>query len=127
MGWMLAIVFGAAIVLFILSFIYTKKASNEELRAVEQFSLTILNDMNKLQEHVRNVELDTEIMAKEAGLEVGSTEKRRILRDMLDMYRRGYSFESIAEKKKLPEAEVKHRLAPYMNVEGVRRKVANDS
>lgn len=125
MEWALAILFGAAILLLILSFYMTKQPPKSD--QLEKLAVSFMEEVQSLEKQIRNIELDAEITAHEAGVKVGSSEKRALLREVLDLYKRGYSITSIAEEKRLPINEVKFLLSPYMERETGRGSVANDS
>ena len=74
-----------------------------------------MNEIKKLQEQNRLLELDIEILAKNAELKL-SPAKRKVLRNILDLHRRGYSVESIAKNTDLNEKEVINLLTPYTSV-----------
>jgi LPS O-antigen subunit length determinant protein (WzzB/FepE family) len=124
MEWALIILFAAAVLLFILSFI--KKDSVKVDSQLEQIASTFGDEMNVLQEKIRNIEIDAEITVQEAGILAMSSEKRNLLREVLDLHKRGYSFESIALKTKQSEEEIERMLTPYMKTTNERRNVAND-
>ncbi|XHU85402.1 hypothetical protein GW626_12905 [Peribacillus muralis] len=124
MEWALVILFGAAVVLFILSF--SKKDSIKMDQQLEQLASNLGNEMNVLQEKIRNIEIDAEITVHEAGVLAMSSEERILLREVLDLHKRGYSFESIALKTKQPENEIERLLSPYIKNKNERRNVAND-
>lgn len=113
MEWALAILFGAAILLLILSFSKTKGATKVE-QQLEDISLTFMDEVHQLQQQLRNIEIDAEITAQEAGILAASSPERILLRDALDLYKRGYSLESIATKKRMNHNEIEQLLAPYM-------------
>lgn len=121
MEWTLAILFGAAVVLLILSFVKTAQASKEAEKQLDQFSFSLMEEVTKLQEKVRNLELDAEITAQEVEI---STD-RLLTREALDLHRRGYSFESIATKKQLTTDEIEKLLSPYIKPK-VERTEKND-
>ncbi|HBI05406.1 MAG TPA: hypothetical protein DDY49_15430 [Paenibacillaceae bacterium] len=123
MGWALFILFGAAVVLLVLSYRQTSKIEKEGQK-VEQVSLSFMDEVYQLQQQIRNLEIDTEIIAQETGILKGSRSNRVLLREVLDLYKRGYSFDSIASKNKLPKNEVKSMLSPYMKATDERGKVA---
>lgn len=125
MDWVLAILFGAAVLLLIVSFFKTKKASKTE-QQIEDLSLSFMDEVHQLQQQIRNIELDAEITAQEAGILAVSSSQRIILRDVLDLNRRGYSIESIATKKRMSLNEVEQLLAPYMKNKEERSKVEYD-
>lgn len=124
MEWALIILFAAAVLLFILSFI--KKDSAKVDSQLEQLAITFGDEMNVLQEKIRNIEIDAEITVQEAGVLAMTSEKRNLLREVLDLHKRGYSFESIAIKTKQPEDEIESMLTPYIKTKNERRIVAND-
>lgn len=124
MLWALAILFGAALILFIVSFIKTDSLKVEE--QLEQITSTFGDEVSQLQMQIRNLEIDAEIMAQEAGLLSGPSEKWSLLHDVLDLYKRGYSIDSIAAKKERSIEEIEDMLAPYIKAKEERRKVVND-
>ncbi|WP_260320333.1 hypothetical protein [Peribacillus simplex] len=124
MEWALVILFGAAVLLFILSF--SKKDSVKVDEQMEQLASSFADEMSVLQEKIRNIEIDAEITAQEAGVLALSSEKRNLLREVLDLHKRGYSTESIALKTKHPENEIENLLTPYIKAKNERRTVAND-
>ena len=126
MGWALAILFGVAILLLILSFFKTKETSKVE-QQIEDISLSFTDEVHQLQQQIRNIELDAEITAQEAGLLAASSKHRILLRDVIDLHRRGYSFESIALKKQMTPNEIEQLLAPYMKTKDERSMVAHES
>ena len=126
MEWALAILFCAAIVLLILSFSASKKAVEKQQRDNEMLTASIMGEMKQVQEKVRNIELDTQIIAEEAQLK-STSEERAVLREVLDLYNRKYSIESIASKTNLSENEVNHVLAPYKSTLRKGRNESNES
>lgn len=124
MLWALAILFGAALILFIVSFIKTDSMKVEQ--QLEQITSTFGDEVSQLQMQIRNLEIDAEIMAQEAGLLSGPSEKWSLLHDVLDLYKRGYSIDSIAAKKERSIEEIEDMLAPYIKAKEERRKVVND-
>ena len=126
MEWALAILFGVAILLLVLSFFKTKETSKVE-QQIEDISLSFTDKVHQLQQQIRNIELDAEITAQEAGILAASSTHRILLRDVIDLHRRGYSFESIALKKQMTPNEIEHLLAPYMKSKDERSMVAHES
>jgi DNA-binding NarL/FixJ family response regulator len=61
------------------------------------------------------MELDIEIIVQKTGIESLTLEERTLIRDILDLYRRGYSYASIAAQKNLSEKEVEQLIAPYQS------------
>jgi hypothetical protein len=125
MEWALAILFGAAALLLVLSFFKTRHSSKVEQQKIDMIHISVMEEINRLQEQIRNVELDGEIIAKEAGIQEIPNKERLLLRELLDLYKRGYNIEGIAAKKQLSENQVEHSLAPYISSKDKRRKVAN--
>ncbi|WP_052307729.1 hypothetical protein [Bacillus timonensis] len=125
MEWALVILFGVAAVLLILSYALTKKAKKAEQRELELYSISFMEEINKLQQQMRKLELDTEILKNQVGIDTTDSEQHELLRDMLDLYKRGYSVSSIANEKNISEIEVQGMLSPFTKQkEG--RIVAND-
>jgi hypothetical protein len=127
MEWTLAILFGTAVLLLILSVLKTRQSSKVEQREIDMVHINMMNELSQLQNQIRNIELDAEITSREAGLQI-TLKERLVLREMLDLYKRGYSIESIAAEKKLSENEAEQLLSPYLtSKDDERRKVANES
>lgn len=126
MEWALTILLCAAILLLILSFSASKKASEKQDRDNEMLTASIMGEVKQLQEKIRELEFDTQIIAEEAHLK-STTEQRRILREVLDLYNRKYSIESIASKTEMSEHEVERLLAPYKATLRKGRNDANES
>lgn len=113
MEWALVILFGVAAVLLILSYALTKKAKKVEQRELELYSISFMEEINKLQQQIRNLELDNEILKNQAGFDTTDMEQHELLRDVLDLYKRGYSVSSIANEKNISEIEVQGMLSPF--------------
>lgn len=126
MEWVLAILFGAAVLLLILSFFKTRETSKVE-QQIEDISLSFMDEVHQLQQQIRNIEIDAEITAQEAGILAASSSQRILLRDVLDLHKRGYSFESIATKKRMTPYEIEQLLAPYIKNKEERSKGAHES
>lgn len=109
MEWTLAILFLAAVTLFILSINKTTQSSKDYQQQIDHITFSLTDEINKLQEQVRFLEIDAEITEYEAGY----TDERRQLKEIIDMNRRGYSKETIAEKYELTIEDVEQKLAPY--------------
>lgn len=124
MGWVIAVLFGAAVVLFVLSFIKAKKTDVSTDQQIDQLSFTLMDEIDQLKQQIRKLELDSEIAETEAGISAEEKERKSTLREMLEMHRRGYSFDSIGMKMKLTPNEVQQVLAPYMKQKEERSKVA---
>ena len=73
MEWTLAILFIVAIILFILSFAKTNQSSKQVEQQIDQISFSLMDEINKLQQQIRCLELDSEITAQKAGLNQTAT------------------------------------------------------
>jgi TolA-binding protein len=124
MGWVIAILFGTAVVLLILSFIKTTQSKSQLEQQMEHVSISVRNEVHELEMQIRNMQLDAEITAQQSGAMEASSEERLMLRAILDMHKRGYSIESIASQKQLPSTEVERMLTPYMSRKAERGMVA---
>ena len=120
MGMVLIILFGSAVLLLVLSFIKAKQTNSILEKQIDQTSFSIMNEVHRLQKQIRDIELDAEISAHEAGILSKNAEERVLIREMLDLHRRGYAILSIAEKKQLTELEVETLLAPYISTKAER-------
>ncbi|MFT8321498.1 MAG: hypothetical protein ABF649_11375 [Bacillus sp. (in: firmicutes)] len=125
MEWTLAILFGAAFLLLIMSIAKSRQSSKAEQREIDMIHLSVMDEVEQLQKQLRNLELDLEIIEKQSGIQLSSKE-RVIMREVLDLYKRKYSIESIAVQKKLAETEVERMLSPYFTAKDERRKVAHE-
>jgi hypothetical protein len=124
MGWAIAILFGTAVVLLILSFIKTTQSNSQLEQQIEHVSISVLNEVHELEKQLRNIQLDAEITAQQSGAAPAESKERLILREMLDLHKRGYSIESIASKNQLTPNEVEQMLAPYTSRKSERSLVA---
>jgi hypothetical protein len=127
MEWALAILFVIAALLLIVSFIKTRQSSKADNQKIDMIHMSVMEEIDKLQVQMRNIELDGEIIAKEAGIQTIPTKERLLLRELLDLYKRGYSIESMALKKKLTADEIEQLLAPYVSPKDEGRILANGS
>ena len=125
MVWAIALLFAAAVVLLILSFSKNNQQSKSFEKQLEETTFTYMEEINKLQEQIRNLELDSEIIAVQAGLLNGSGQ-RILHREILDLYKRGYSAESIALKKQLSVDEIEQLLSPFKQLSNEGSNVAHD-
>ena len=125
MEWAIALLFAAAVVLLILSYSKNNQQSKSFEKQLEETTFTYMEEINKLQEQIRNLELDSEIIAVQAGLLNGSGQ-RILHREILDLYKRGYSAESIALKKQLSVDEIEQLLSPFKQLSNEGSNVAHD-
>jgi predicted PurR-regulated permease PerM len=113
MLWTIAILFVAAILLLIISFVKTSQSAKTVENQIDSVSFAFKDEIYKLQQQIKNVELDAEITAQEAGVSTTSSD-RNLLKEFLSLYKRGYSVDSIAEKTQQPRDDVQRLLAPYI-------------
>ncbi len=126
MEWTLAGLFVISAILLIISIIKTLQATKAEHKGIDMVHISLMKEINDLKESIRNLELDIEIVMNEAGVQLSSQDKL-FVREVLDLYIRSYSIESIAEKKQVPESEIQEILAPFMELKDERRKVAHEN
>ncbi|MEH7097360.1 hypothetical protein [Neobacillus vireti] len=125
MEWTLAGLFGISIILLVLSISKTSKQSKAEHNQIDLIHISTMKEINAIQDSIRNIELDLEVVMKEAGVQL-SAEDKVFMREVLDLKNRNYSTESIAEMKQVSVNELEKMLAPYQTIkEG--RKVANEN
>lgn len=125
MEWTLAGLFGISTLLLIFSILKSTHASKVEHNQMNMIHISTMKEINTIQESIQNIELDIEVVMKEAGIQL-SSEKKLFMREVLDLYKRNYSIESIAEKKQVTESEIEQMLAPYQQLKDEGRKVANE-
>lgn len=125
MEWTLAGLFGVAALLLIMSISKSFQASRAEQKRIDMSHISIMQEINTLQDSIRNIELEIEIVMKESGIQL-STKELDLLREVLDLYKRNYSIESIAEKKQVTEGEIEKLLAPYQSLKAGRGIVAHE-
>lgn len=113
MEWVFAILLGVAVLLLILSFFISNKTKNGQQEEQNAYYASLMKEMKDLQEQFQMLQLDYEIISQEANL-YSSAEERMTKRKILDMHRRKYSIQSIAEKTNLTENEVKDFLEAYI-------------
>lgn len=126
MEWTLAGLLGISALLLMISISKSSRASKVEHNEIDQVHISIMKEINAIQESVRNVELDIEVVMKDPGIQL-SSEEQLFMHDVLDLYKRNYSIESIAGMKQVPESEIEKLLAPYQKLKEERRKVANEN
>ncbi len=121
--WAIVLMFVTAALLFILSFSKNRQLAKEEQQNMNAMEFTVMEEITKLQSQINNIEIDGEIMAHEMGL---SSNERLLLRELLDLYKRGFTMEIIAAKKQIDQNEIEQLLAPYIPSANERSKVANE-
>lgn len=123
--WTIAILLIISAGLLIFSIVTTNKAAKAAEERIDLSYISVLKEINEVKQSIRNLELENEIVIKEAGLELSAQEKI-LKRKVLDLYKRGYSIENIAEETKTDMNEVQMLLAPFTEDGDEGRKVAND-
>jgi hypothetical protein len=98
--------------------------SKVEKKQIDLVHVSMMKEINSIQDSIRDIELDIEVVIKEAGIQLSADEKL-FMREVIDLYRRNYSIESIAEKKEVPETEIEQLLTPYLKVKDEGGLVAN--
>jgi hypothetical protein len=126
MEWTLAGLFGISAILLIISIVKASHASKVEHNEINLIHISTMKEINAIQESVRNMELDIEVVINEAGIQLSSEEKL-FMREVLDLYKRNYSIESIAEMKQVPVSEIEQLLAPFQKLKDEGRKVVNEN
>jgi hypothetical protein len=126
MEWTLAGLFGISAILLIVSIVKASHTSKVEHNEINLIHISTMKEINAIQESVRNIELDIEVVINEAGIQLSSEEKL-FMREVLDLYKRNYSIESIAEMKQVPVSEIEQLLAPFQKLKDEGRKVVNEN
>ncbi|WP_255286856.1 MULTISPECIES: hypothetical protein [unclassified Bacillus (in: firmicutes)] len=125
MVWTLAGLFGISVILLVISIYRTSQASKAEHKQIDLIHISTMKEINAIQDAIRNIELDIEVVMREAGVQLTSEEKV-FMREVLDLANRNYSTESIADMKQVSVEKIEQMLAPYRTLkEG--RKVANEN
>ncbi len=125
MEWALAILFATATLLLSLSYYKNWKFTKAQKQKDETTFYSMREELNEIQNQIRNLELDSEITALEAGLQSIHSSDRQKLRAVIDLYKRGYSLDNISKQVNVNKKEISNMLAPYMTIK-VERNVAND-
>ncbi|MED4206369.1 hypothetical protein [Neobacillus mesonae] len=120
MEWTLAILFGVSVLLLIISMVKNQQTAKKEHNEIDMVHMSVMKEINDLQGTIRNMELDIEVVAKEAGVQLSADEKL-FMREILDLYKRKYSIESIAEKKQVSVSEIEQLLTPHLATRDERR------
>lgn len=126
MEWTLAGLFIFSAVLLIISISKSFRASKTEQNSIDLVHISVMKEINDLKDSLRNLKLEMEVVTKEAGIQL-SQKEITFMREILDLYKRNYSIESIAKEKQVPESEIRQLLAPYQTVRAERRKVAHEN
>ncbi|WP_053368549.1 hypothetical protein [Bacillus sp. FJAT-27245] len=126
MEWTLAGLFVLSALLLIVSILRSTHAAKAQHNQIDQIHISIMEEINALQSSIRNIELDQEVFMKEAGIRL-SSEERIFMREVLDLYERKYSIDSIAEMKNVDSGTIQNMLAPYQKAKVEGRKIANEN
>ncbi|MEK4564563.1 hypothetical protein MKX54_07845 [Alkalihalobacillus sp. FSL R5-0424] len=114
MEWTLAILLGIAVLLILLSF-FRKERNSKYEQQIENMSISFMQEIYQLKKQIRTLELDAEIVAQHTPLATRSETQVQIMRDVLDLHKRGYSTEGIASETGLNAMEVDQVLAPFLD------------
>ncbi len=113
MGWTIVILLLIAIALLVMSFVRNNQNEQTIEQQIDQMTYTFKDEIYQLQQNLRNVEIDGEITAHVSGNPISNAD-RSLLRELLNLQRRGYSLETIASKKQLSIEEIERLIAPYV-------------
>jgi hypothetical protein len=126
MEWTLAGLFVISAFLLIFSILKSTRAAKVEHNQIDLIHISTMKEINSLQESIRNLELDNVVLMKEAGVQLTS-EEIVLKREVLDLFSRNYSLESIAEMKQVSVSDIEKIVAPYQELKDEGRKVANEN
>lgn len=125
MEWTIIGLFVVACILFILSLSKQAKQAQAEEERIDMVHISVMEELKQVKDAIQKLELDNEIIMAEAGLKLTPQDKQ-FKREILDLYKRGYSIENIAEMKKQSVAEIEKLLAPFKNNKEERGTVAHE-
>ena len=94
MEWTLIALIGISALLLIVSIAMNRKAEKQKHKEIDLVHVAVMKDIKDVHEQIRNIELDIEIVTKEAGIQL-SPEEINLKREVLDLYKRKYSIQSI--------------------------------
>ena len=126
MEWTLAGLFAISVLLLIFSISKSTRAAKVEHNQIDLIHISTMKEINSLQESIRNLELVNVVLMKEAGVQLTSEEKI-LKREVLDLFKRNYSLESIAEMKQVSVNKIEKIVAPFQGLKDEGRKVANEN
>jgi hypothetical protein len=124
MEWTLFGLFLLSALLLVFSIVKTYRDSKLEKKQIDLVHVSMMKEINSIQDSIRDIELDIEVVTKEAGIQL-SAEEKLFMREVIDLYRRNYSIESIAEMKEVPVSEIEQLLTPYLKIKDEGGLVAN--
>lgn len=125
MEWTLILLIAISAVLLIVSIISNRNTEKQKHKEIDMVHVSVMKDINSVHEQIRNLELDIEVVTREAGIQL-TPEEIIFKREVLDLYKRKYSIETIAEKMKATETEINQLLTPYLAAKDERSKLANE-
>ena len=124
MEWTLFGLFLLSALLLAFSIIKSYRVSKAENKQIDLVHVSMMKEINSIHDSIRDIELDIEVVIKEAGIQL-SAEEKLFMREVIDLYRRNYSIESIAAKKEVPETEIEQLLTPFLKIKDEGGLVAN--
>lgn len=124
MEWTLFGLFLLSALLLVFSIVKTYRDSKLEKKQIDLVHVSMMKEINSIQDSIRDIELDIEVVTQEAGIQL-SAEEKLFMREVIDLYRRNYSIESIAEMKEVPVTEIEQLLTPYLKIKDEGGLVAN--
>ncbi|MEH7114273.1 hypothetical protein V7124_18065 [Neobacillus niacini] len=124
MEWTLLGLFLISAILLVFSLLKSYRDSKVEKKQIDLVHVSMMKEINSIQDSIRDIELDIEVVIKEAGIQLSADEKL-FMREVIDLYRRNYSIESIAAKKEVPETEIEQLLTPFLKIKDEGGLVAN--
>ena len=115
MEWTLFGLLLLSALLLAFSIIKSYRDSKAEKKQIDLVHVSMMKEINSIQDSIRDIELDIEVVIKEAGIQLSADEKL-FMREVIDLYRRNYSIESIAEKKEVSQNKIEQLLTPYLKL-----------
>lgn len=124
MEWTLFGLFLVSAVLLVFSIMKSYRDSKVEKKQIDLVHVSMMKEINSIHDTIRDIELDIEVVTTEAGIQLSADEKL-FMREVIDLYRRNYSIESIAEMKEVPKTNIEELLTPYLKMKDEGGLVAN--
>ena len=115
MEWTLFGLLLLSAILLAFSIIKSYRDSKAEKKQIDLVHVSMMKEINSIQDSIRDIELDIEVVIKEAGIQLSADEKL-FMREVIDLYRRNYSIESIAAKKEVSQNKIEQLLTPYLKL-----------
>jgi hypothetical protein len=117
MEWTLFGLFLLSALLLVFSIVKTYRDSKAEKKQIDLVHVSMMKEINSIQDSIRDIELDIEVVTKEAGIQL-SAEQKLFMREVIDLYRRNYS-------KEVPVTQIEQLLTPYLKIKDEGGQVAN--